>query len=155
MMEAEGLGARIVTSITRQVMEYLGFAFVDDTENISQGDAPIEAVLTMQALLNAWADGSRVMGGQLVPEKSHWFLADPVSLPDGSFRYCRIPHKKYKLFLKTAMGQVQELQRLPLEHAPHTLGIYATPTGNMTYQFQALKTKSDEWAKRIQISSLP
>jgi hypothetical protein len=87
MMEAEGLGAKIVTSITQQVMEYLGFAFVDDTENISQGATPIEAVLTMQALLDAWANRSRVTGGVLVPKKSHWFLVDPVSLPDGSFHY--------------------------------------------------------------------
>jgi predicted RNase H-like HicB family nuclease len=69
MMQQEGHGALMTSPITKHEFRYLGFAFVDDTDNCATGSNPEEAIQNMQALLDAWEAGSRVTGGKLVPQK--------------------------------------------------------------------------------------
>lgn len=51
MMRAENLGAKITTAITQDVMDYLGMSFVDDADNIAQGEVTRFVVAHMQSLL--------------------------------------------------------------------------------------------------------
>jgi hypothetical protein len=155
MMRAEGLGAQITTAITHDQMDYLGMSFVDDADNIAQGRTAKSVVAHMQRLLDAWSDGSRVTGGQVVPEKSHWFLADVRSLPNGSFRYARHPQERYKLFLTDDHGKRVPVQRIPLERTTKTLGVYYSPLALKEEQINTLRQICEDWANKIKVSSLP
>lgn len=58
---------------TQEKFQYLGFAFVNDTNNCASSDTLADAIQQMQELINAWDAGAHMTGGKLV-EKSHWYL---------------------------------------------------------------------------------
>lgn len=50
----------------KEKFQYLGFAFVDDTNNCATGETPEDAIQNMQELNDGWDVGARLTGGKLV-----------------------------------------------------------------------------------------
>ena len=154
MLRHEGLTVSLDSPIMRQILQYLGFAFVDDTDKIAAAPTLQEAVSHMQALLDAWADGHHITGGSLVPEKSFWYLVEVKSLPTGSFDFQIYKDNDLNLYLPDGQGHCIPLQRHSPFQAQKTLGVYFTPSGNMTLQKTKLQEIAKQWAASIWASSL-
>ena len=155
MMREEGLGSWIETPITRKILQYLGFSFVDDADKIATGDTATAATASMQHLLDAWADGCRVTGGQLVPDKSHWYLIEVQPTDNGDYRYVQHSTNDHQLFLRDPTGRRVPLQRHLPHEAKKTLGVHFAPDGNQREQKRILIAKSQQWADSMRASSLP
>jgi len=123
MLRAEGHGASLLTPITKQRLSYLGFSFVDDTDVVSTGATPTEALQRMQDLLNALQDGLRVTGGQLVPEKSCYYLVSTTTDSTSQLHYTPISPSLPHLTLRAGDRDVP-LSGLSVNHAERTLGVW-------------------------------
>ena len=155
MMRTEGHGAVVVSPITQQKSKYLGFSFVDDTDNCTTGANPATAVHKMQALLDAWASGVGVTGGLLVPEKSHWYLVSFVPDSNGDYHPYVPQPNECSLTLPDASGNPCPIELLSPKDARRTLGVEYAPTGTMSSQKAVLRAKSEQWANRIRQCGLP
>jgi hypothetical protein len=79
-MRAQNFGFHYISPISKQLIDFVGFAFVDDTDLIHTPRATLqttdqflndfeEAILTWEGLL-------RATGGAIVPAKSCWYFLD-------------------------------------------------------------------------------
>jgi hypothetical protein len=93
MMRNSGHTARFRCPITGEMVELVGFAFVDDanimvTADGSHGIALAqEATARMQESADTWVGGLHASGGAIVVEKSHWTLIDFAWDEQGNPRY--------------------------------------------------------------------
>lgn len=133
-MRHEGHGAVLVTPITQEKFQYLGFAFVDDTDNCAMGDTPEAAIHNMQELIDAWDTGACVTGGKLVPEKSHWYLVAYISDGCGGYHYLPPDPESHQLFLTADDGSRVPIKLLSLWTAERTLGVHYSPAGTLVKQ---------------------
>lgn len=80
MMYAKGLHNFLQSPLSKSTMEFVRYAFVDDTDLVQIGpsinSSGEEVRCQMQEALNWWEGGLRATGGALVPSKSHWYLID-------------------------------------------------------------------------------
>jgi hypothetical protein len=80
MMRAAGFGFQHWSAISRSVLEFVGYAFVDDTDLVHTSRDPnatgAQIALEMQDVIDHWEAGLRCTGGALVPSKSFWYLID-------------------------------------------------------------------------------
>ena len=75
-----GFGAKFISAISHHLVEYVGFSFVDDTDQVqiaqSGGESMESIAAKMQAAVDLWEGGIWFSGGALAPEKSHWYAID-------------------------------------------------------------------------------
>ena len=68
----------LLTPISRNVISFMGFAFVDDADLIAGAEDVNTSGATMiarfQAMMTCWNDGIRAICGLIAPEKTRWFL---------------------------------------------------------------------------------
>ena len=80
MLRTAGFGTFFNTSTTNKTIQYVGFSFVDNTDQVQTGRFPGEDSLSiaeqMQQAVDTWEGGLRTTGGALDPTKSHWYLID-------------------------------------------------------------------------------
>ena len=78
MCKAARHGMTVMTSISKNVFSFMGFAFVDDADLIAGADdvntTGPEMIACFQALMTCWNGGVRATGGLIAPEKTRWFL---------------------------------------------------------------------------------
>ena len=90
MLRSEGHCCFFKAAISGDEVSFVGYAFVDDTDQIvtsPEDDATFQEIAhRMQASVTAWQGGIRATGGAIVPEKSHWYLIDFV-WTHGHWRY--------------------------------------------------------------------
>jgi uncharacterized protein YebE (UPF0316 family) len=77
-MREEGFGTFFKTSLSAQVIRFVGYAFVDDTDLVQTGkdgsEIGLEILEQMQNGVNLWEGIIDVTGGALSVEKSLWWL---------------------------------------------------------------------------------
>jgi hypothetical protein len=70
----EGYGVAFKTSISGDLIRFVGYAFVDDTDICQTGQDEFttgeEVAIQMQGAMDAWEGGMRATGGTIVPEKA-------------------------------------------------------------------------------------
>jgi hypothetical protein len=80
MLCTAGFGIFFQTSISGKKVSYVGFPFVDNTNQVQTGRFPGEdcdsIAEQMQLTVDEWEGGLRATGGALDPKKSHWYLID-------------------------------------------------------------------------------
>jgi hypothetical protein len=73
-LRSEGYGVAFKTSISGDVIRFLGYAFVDDTDIRQTGQDEFttgeEVATQMQGAMDAWEEGMRATGGAIVPERT-------------------------------------------------------------------------------------
>ena len=78
MCKACGHGMNLTTPISKNVISFMGFAFVDEADLIAGAEDVNTPGATMiarfQAMMTCWNGGIRATGGLIAPEKTRWFL---------------------------------------------------------------------------------
>ena len=78
MCKARGHGMNLLTPISKNIISFMGFAFVDDADLIAGAEDVNTSGATMiarfQAMMTCWNGGIRATGGLIAPEKTRWFL---------------------------------------------------------------------------------
>jgi len=78
VLHIRGFAVQICSSIIRELFKLVGFSYVDDCDLIQAGKTPLEALASMQQLINNWSSIVDVTGGSLCNSKSWWYLIDYV-----------------------------------------------------------------------------
>ena len=65
-------------AISKEVISFMGFLFIDDTDLVAGADDVHTTGATMiarfQDMMTCWNGGIRATGGLIAPEKTRWFL---------------------------------------------------------------------------------
>jgi len=80
LLRQEGYGAALQASVSGDLIQFIGYSFVDDPDLIQTSQTihsmANETLLLMQVALDLWNQGLSATGGSLIPEKSFWYLID-------------------------------------------------------------------------------
>ena len=78
ILHKRGFGCEIISSISKQLLVLVGFAYVDDCDLMHKGRNPCEVLTSMQNLINSWGSLMEVTGGALCTDKSWYYLIDYI-----------------------------------------------------------------------------
>jgi hypothetical protein len=109
----------------------------------------VALVREMQKVVDTWEGGIRASGGALVPSKSYWFLIHFI-FENNQWRYARIEETPGNITIRDTPdnGRVT-LERLEIDEARETLGVFIGMNGNQKDQTQALWEKAIKWADQV------
>jgi hypothetical protein len=100
----------------------------------------------MQAVVDMWEGGLRASGGALVPSKSYWYLIH-FRLQNNWWRYTSIEESPGHLSIRDVLGPDRvDLERLEVNKARETLGVFIAMDGIQERQTESLKEKVTHWA---------
>jgi len=158
MLRAEGFGTIFKLAITGDTIHYVGFSFVDDTDQIetarSAEEKAQEVIIKMQGGIDCWDGGIKVTGGAIVPYKSHWYLLDFI-WENGQWRLAlKADNDAFALYVNDCDGARQMLERLDPHEAKETLGVWLAPSGNATDQVKQMRKLTEEWADHLRTGKL-
>ena len=144
---------RLISALSKQVTEFVAYAFVDDTDLIvSARDILEEAQTTLQQLqpmVNDWDDTLFVTGGTLVPEKSFWTMIAFKWHNDG-WRHMKKAELEGELTMKNPITRTPTIvQRIEPSDTKETLGVYLAGDGNNKEQIKNLREKSQKYAQCV------
>ena len=154
MMRAMGFGAIFKTAMSGDTIQFVGYAFVDDTDSVQtafHGDSIVEVIRKMQDAIDHWKGGIRATGGALVPVKSHWYLVDFKWKYDGTWGYSTKEEAPGKLTVLDATGTRCTIERLEPTKAQRTLGVRLALDGNFKAEVEYLHTIATDWADKVQV----
>lgn len=158
IMKEEGFGTFFKEAISRDDIRLVGYAFVDDTDLIQTGvsaQEPIESVIKRaQAGMNLWEGLIRATGGALAADKCCWWAIDFEWQDDRTWKYKSIADVPGVLQACDFDGQIKELHRLEVDEAFETLGVWISPSGDISSQVSKMKDKAIRWAERLRASHL-
>ena len=67
----------VTAAISKEVISFMGFVFVDNTDLMTDADDVHTTVIAMiahfQAMMICWNGGIRASGGLIAPEETWWF----------------------------------------------------------------------------------
>jgi hypothetical protein len=76
-LRSKGLGFQMVSPISQQELSFVGYSFVDDSDNVQSDGSTEEITITkLQESVDLWEGGLKMTGGALGPEKSYWYLVN-------------------------------------------------------------------------------
>ena len=160
MMRHQGHGLQYRTPLSLEKDDFVGFAFVDDTDlaqgNLKIADMDISQVFEdMQQAIDCWEGGLKTTGGAIRPDKS---FAYPISFefkPSGEYYYEKVEDMEHSLTVKDHENIRTELELVDATVGKETLGMFLAPDGNMQDQFKALQRKVNSWCTNIRTGSIP
>jgi hypothetical protein len=157
MLRSEGCGLHLLSSISKEPLHFVGYAYVDDTDLVSLKSLTQSESTTfndIQFSVDAWSGALNTSGGALVPSKCHWYLVS-FQWRNGLPVYKTPNQMRFRLTVKDTHGTIQEIKLLNSNQAEKTLGVYLAPDGNMKLQAEAMRKKAVEWSDRLCSASLP
>ena len=148
-----GFGAKFISAISHKLVDYVGFSFVDDTDQVQtsqfEGESMESIAAKLQDAVNLWEGGIRVSGGALAPEKSHWYAID-FRWKDGKCRLATKDETPFALYIRdSSSGQPVEIDRLDVNDARTTLGVNQCPSGCMVSQKERMIGITSKWAAQM------
>ena len=157
VLRSEGYGTFFKTAITGKDLKFVGFSFVDDTDQVQTGEYAGESstsiVEKMQLAVDEWEGGITATGGALAPVKSHWYLIDFV-WEEGKWRFARKDEQAAEILIRDSSGRKVPIDRLEVSEAKTTLGVDQCPDGNMDAQVEKMKDMTDLWAAQMRSGHL-
>ena len=148
MLRQEGYGAKMTTPITNVTLEFVGYAYVDDTDQIETQKFADDDVYTvidrMQKAVDLWEKGIRATGGAIRPEKCHWYAVD-FKWNGSNWSYKSTDELPAQLTVKNSEGTRQQIKRLALHQSEVTLGVHCSPFGCMKRQVEKMTEQSKDW----------
>jgi hypothetical protein len=157
MLKTAGFGFKVRTVISGDEFSFVCYTFVDDSDVVhscTNTDSDTSDLVTeMQQAIDTWEGGLRASGGALVPSKSYWFLIHFV-FERNTWRYARLEECPGSLTIREPTGTSRvDLDRLDVNEAKETLGVFIAMDGNHKAQTQALIDKATLWADRVRTGS--
>jgi hypothetical protein len=155
MLKTAGFGFRVRTVILGDEFSFVCDTFVDHSDvvhscldtNTSADTANL--VSEMQQAVDTWEGGLRASGGALVPTKSYWFLIHFV-FERNRWQYARLNKTPGNITIRDIPGTARvELERLDVNEARETLGVFIAMNGNREAQTQELWEKATAWAEKV------
>ncbi len=148
------LATSITTPITKQQLELVGFAFVDDSDIIASGgfnNDPDATITNMQDAIDCWEGVAKSTGGALEPSKSWWYLIFFQWDENGEWRYGTEDELvgQDTLTAKDRNDNRVELNHLKPSEAQEMLGVFLAPDGNNQRQIAKMKTKASQFGEKI------
>ena len=157
-MRQRGYGLYLKSPGSGSSFLFVGYAFVDDTDLVTNDVDPMATAATVAARLqesaNFWEASLRASGGALFPAKCHWYLID-YRWSDGQWRLVPPSAADAPLRIRSPSGRVVPIERVPPNEARKTLGVWTAPNGSMTAEYRYLQGKICHWTERIRIRRLP
>jgi hypothetical protein len=122
-LRSEGYGVAFKTSISGDLIRFVGYAFVNDTDICQTGQDEFttgeEIATQMQGAMDAWEGGMRATGGAIVLEKSCWYLIDFI-WTEGNWSYASEEESPASISVRDLTGQRKVLDRsVPLRGQTH------------------------------------
>ena len=157
LLRSEGCGSVFRSAITRSLLHFVGYAFVDDTDLVSSSYLNLsghKVIEDLQHAIHAWQGGIHASGGALVPEKSHWYFID-FKWSQGRPSYKTVRETPLDIRIRDLNGNDQQLRQLEPWEAERTLGVRLAPDGNMKTQASHMRSIAETWSDHIRSGHLP
>ena len=151
----EGFGARLLSPISRLLIEFMGTIFVDDTDLVIMDPtlkSSIAVYEEMQRSLYMWGDLLTSTGGALKPEKCFWYLVD-YEFKDGEWIYTDTVD--WELLVPLPDGSEEPIQQYDVHHCEKTLGVWSSPSGEEGSQLEKIAERVEKWTSRTANGHLP
>jgi len=123
-----------------------GFAFVNDMDLIVTNKSNKYLVVTdeMQKSLQLWHGLLQATAGDLVPDKSFWYLID-FQWEKNAQQYTKWPVDKLTLSIPPQSGKQVVIPQLETLEAQRTLGIRIAPDGHNEAKYAHLHEVTTKW----------
>ena len=152
LLQKHGFGATIETPISLKIIKFVGYAYVDNTNQVKtekhKGEDIGQIVAQMQKAVDCWETGIRATGGAIRPEKCHWYLMD-YKWENSQWKLSTIEETKFNLMVLNSKGNRELIKRKEYDNPEITLGVYCTPNGLMHNQSQQMYAAARDWADKI------
>ena len=139
-----GCSSELISPISKSVLRYLGFGFVDDMDNTAtaklRNETDSNVASRMQATLDLRNGLVCATGGLISAEKSFWYLIG-FKWKDGEWAYKTIDDSPASLTIKDDTGKRHEIKRHEVWHAEETLGTFIAPDGSNNRAIEAIYKK--------------
>ena len=154
--KSRGFGSRIISPISRVVIDFLGEIYVDDTDLIVTHpdlDSTAAVIESLYTSADAWSAGLNSTGGAINPEKSRWILAS-YEWVNGIWRYGQQPAMAMSIPLPDG-------SRAPIAHgevttAEKSLGVWSAIDGTDSKHIEEnITSKTVRWINRMRNAHLP
>ena len=161
MMRTRGHGIKYRTPISLEKDDFVGFAFVDDTDLVA-GDLTLatldieDVFVEMQEMIDCWEGCLKATGGAIRPDKS---FAYPISFafkPSGEYYFEKVEDIEGRLSVKNYDNVREDLELVDAHVGKETLGMFLAPDGNMDDQIKEFKDKKIKpWTSCIRSGNIP
>ena len=153
VLRAAGFGVKFIAAVSKKLVEYVGFSFVDDTDQVQssqyEGESMESIATKIQDAVNLWEAAIWFSGGALAPEKSHWYAID-FRWKDGQCRLATKDETPFSLYIRDSYsGEQVEIDRLGVDEARTTLGVNQCPSGSMESQKARMIEITTKWAAQM------
>ncbi|CAB9516939.1 expressed unknown protein [Seminavis robusta] len=157
-----GYGAVFVlTAITCKTLQFAGFLFVDDSDNIHTAKDPtikaVDILQDFQDSVDCWEGLLRSTGGGINPrrDKSFWCLID-FRWTGTQWRYLTANEAPGEISVRSPTPDQERvtLQRIEPGEAKVTLGVSIAFDGSWTGETTYLTNKAKEYASKLKPSRL-
>ena len=151
-LREHNFGVKFCTSISKLTFRLCGFAYVDDSDLIADGETADSTHHKMQETINCWEGLIAATGGAMAPLKSWWYLVD-FAWNNGKWKYINAGASR-ELYAHDGDKKRHILQNLSPSHATKMLGVYMAPDGNNAKQVEYMRGKASVWGSHIQAGNL-
>jgi hypothetical protein len=158
LLRAENYGFKTIADITKELCEFVCYAFVDDTDLVLTAETietkGQELAEKFQSVIDMWEGSLRATGGALVPDKSCWYVID-FRWEDDEWKYMGKDEIPQEIWVRheTTSALVQ-LKRLEFFEAFKTLGVFLAPDGNFKEEKQRLTDEALEFGERVRTNKM-
>jgi hypothetical protein len=153
-LRSKNFGFHILSPISRQTIDFVGYSFVDDSDIIhSTRESPSRTAEGLQQAVDTWEGGLKVTGGAFGPEKSYWYLVS-FKWSGGRWIYAPFEDTPSTLYMNDINKVRKAVRRIDTHQAEETLGVWIAPNGNTTVQCNKMKEKALLWADHMRTGSI-
>ena len=152
-MNEQGWGAKFKSPISKNNMNLVGFAFVDDTDLIHT-DAEVtsrssETAQQVRKAMEDWEFAIQFTGGALVPEKCFWTMVE-FEWKQSKWRYKKKSETEGIITLQSHNSNERiAIEKIEPKTARETLGVWLAADGNHKEQVIQLRKKSNKFAQQF------
>jgi hypothetical protein len=106
---SKGFGCKFSSPISQDTLQFIGYAFVDDTDVIESklNRNYAEVVKNLQQAVDTWEGGLKATCGAIVPEETFWYLID-FKWNSGSWYYKSIDDCPGTIYINDIDGNRKE-----------------------------------------------
>ena len=142
-IEKQELRIPINSAFTKDLIEFVCYAFVDDTDVVhTQKEERMtteEVAKEFQDVITEWEESLRATGGALVPSKSMWYLID-FKWEGGKWVYKKKNETPAEIEVEhESKAEMVTLKRLEAHQSIETLGVHITADGNQKDEIKKLE----------------
>lgn len=157
LLQLEGCGACFETALTHKILEFVGYAYVDNTDQVEMlkvsGESIKDVIDQMQQAVDLWEASIKTTSGAICPEKCHWFVVDFIW--NGSeWTYASPEGIPRILMVKNTFGDCKTICCLSLQESEVTLGIHGKPFRSLDHQCARMLDQAKNWASKIEAGHL-